>query len=196
MLREHGVRARRQYVGPVLTQRHRLAHNDWARNHLGWTRQQWSNVMFSDESRFTLDNKDGRVRVYRHTGERFADSCVQQINRFQLGIMVLGGITTTQKLKLVVIRGTFNAQRYIQDVLEPVVIPFINHRRDVIYQHDNARPHVARITIDFLRQHNVNLMEWPALSPDLSPIEHIWDELDRRLRRRHARPETLCTAAR
>ena len=79
----------------------------------------------------------------------------------------------------------------IQDVLEPVVIPFINHRRDVIDQHDNARPHVARITMDFLQQNNVNLMEWPALSPDLSPIEHVWDELGRRLRRRHARPETL-----
>ena len=81
-LREHGVRARRQYVGPVLTQRHRLARNDWARNHLGWTRQQWSNVIFSDESRFTLDNKDGRVRMYRRTGQRFADSCVQQLSRF------------------------------------------------------------------------------------------------------------------
>jgi len=51
---------------------------------------------------------------------------------------------------LVVIRGTLNAQRFIQDVLEPVVIPFINHRRDVIYQQDNARPHVARITMDGL----------------------------------------------
>ena len=105
--------------------------------------------------------------------------------------MVWGGKTTTQKLELVVIRGTLNAQRYIQDVLEPVVIPFINHRRDVIYQQDNARPHVARITMDFLRQNNVNLMEWPALSPDLSPIEHVWDELGRQLRRRLARPETL-----
>jgi len=190
-LREHGVRARRQYVGPVLAQRHCLARNDWARNHLGWTRQQWPNVIFIDESRFTLDNKDGRLRVYRRTGERFADSCVQQLNRFQRGIMEWGGITTTQKLELVVIRGTLNPQRYIQDVFEAVVIPFINHRRNVIYQHDNARPHVARISMDFLQQSNANLMEWPALSPDLFPIEHVWDELGRRLRRRHARPETL-----
>jgi len=81
--------------------------------------------------------------VYRRTGERFADSCVQQLNRFQRGITEWGGITTTQKLELVVIRGTLNGQRYIQDILDPVVILFINHRRDVIYQHDNARPHVA-----------------------------------------------------
>jgi len=55
------------------------------------------------------------VRVYRRTGERFADSCVQQVSRIQRGIMVWGGITTTQKLELVVtcIRGTLNAQRYI-----------------------------------------------------------------------------------
>jgi len=45
--------------------------------------------------------------------------------------------------------------------------------------------------MDFLRQNNVTLVEWPALSPDLSPIEHVWDELGRRLRRRLTRPETL-----
>lgn len=49
------------------------------------------------------------------------------------------------------------------------------------FQQDNARPHVARVVNDFLNQNNVDRLPWPALSPDLSPIEHLWDELSRRI---------------
>ena len=40
-------------------------------------------------------------------------------------------------------------------------------------QHDNARPHVARICRQFLNRNNVNILPWPAVSPDMNPIEHI-----------------------
>ncbi|CAH2007071.1 unnamed protein product [Acanthoscelides obtectus] len=46
---------------------------------------------------------------------------------------------------------------------------------------DNARPHVARVTIDFFQHNNVTLLPWPPRSPDLSPIEHVWDMTGRRL---------------
>ena len=57
------------------------------------------------------------------------------------------------------------AQRYINQVL-----------RLHMFQQDNARAHTARITRDFLQQHNIRLLPWPALSPDLNPIEYLWDE--------------------
>ena len=53
-----------------------------------------------------------------------------------------------------------------------------------MFQHDNARPHVAQICTDFLAQNNIHVMDWPPYSPDFSPIKHLWDELDRRVRRR------------
>lgn len=58
-------------------------------------------------------------------------------------------------------------------------------------QQDNALPHTARATTQFLTANNVNVMEWPSMSPDLSPIEHIWDELDRRVRARLNQPANL-----
>ncbi|GFX90200.1 transposable element Tcb1 transposase [Trichonephila clavipes] len=44
-----------------------------------------------------------------------------------------------------------------------------------IFQQDNAVPHTARVSQDFLR--TVTTLPWPARCPDLSPIEHIWDHL-------------------
>ena len=59
------------------------------------------------------------------------------------------------------------------------------------FQHDNARPHVARIVTQYLQQHDVHVLPWPAFSPDLSPIEHAWNELDRRVRQRPAQAHNV-----
>ncbi len=50
--------------------------------------------------------------------------------------------------------------------------------------HDNARPHVARICTQSLEAENIPVLVWPAYSPDMLPIEHVWDALDRRIRQR------------
>ena len=97
--------------------------------------------------------------------------------------MVWGGISHGVKTPLVVIQGNLTAVRYRDQVLMPHVLPFVN-AHNLTFQHDNARPHVARVCRDFLNQNNVQVLNWPLCSPDLSPIEHLWDALDRRVRNR------------
>ena len=60
-----------------------------------------------------------------------------------------------------------------------------------LFQKDNARPHTARVTIDYLEQNNINVLQWPSKSPELNPIEHLWDELDKCVRQRQPPPQTL-----
>ena len=62
------------------------------------------------------------------------------------------------------------------------------HADVTVFQQDNARPHSARVTQDFLRDNNVTVLEWPPYSPDLSPIEHPWDQLKTAIDRRQPRP--------
>ena len=54
-----------------------------------------------------------------------------------------------------------------------------------LFQQDNARPHTARYTQDVLHRNNIAVLDWPARSPDLSPIEHLWDYLGRKVRARN-----------
>jgi len=66
-------------------------------------------------------------------------------------------------------------------ILRPIGVPFI-HNHHLMLQHDNARPHVARICTQFLEAENIPVLSWPAYSMDISPIEHIWGALDQRIR--------------
>ncbi|GFX51584.1 transposable element Tcb1 transposase [Trichonephila clavipes] len=97
------------------------------------------------------------------------------------GIMVWGGIGYHSRTPLVRIAGTLNSQRYIFEVLEPVVLPYLQGLATVIFQQDNAGSLIARILQRLFVNHQIELLLWPARSPDLSPIENLWSMVAQRL---------------
>ena len=179
------LRARRPYVGVPLTARHRQARVQWARAHRRWVCRQWQEVLFTDESRFNVSFSDGRVRVWRRKGERLDAANVIERDRYGGGsVMVWGGMCQEGTTDLVTVAGTLTSQRYCDEIIMPVVVPYIQGHNVAVFQQDNARPHTARHTQDVLRQNNIDVLDWPARSPDISPIEHLWDHLGRRIRER------------
>ncbi|KAH0818446.1 hypothetical protein GEV33_004345 [Tenebrio molitor] len=88
--------------------------------------------------------------------------------------------------------GAMTAHRYILECVESHVVPYVPFiGENFLFMDDNARPHKARIVVRYLEQVGIRLLPWPANSPDLNPIEHVWDFLGKRVRRRQLRPETL-----
>ena len=98
--------------------------------------------------------------------------------------MVWGGIMGRRKTNLIVVQGNLNAQGYINQILQAEAVRFLQRHGPAILMHDNARPHVARICRQSQNRNNVNVLPWPAVSPDMNTIEHIWDYLGRKVRAR------------
>ncbi|GFX90969.1 transposable element Tcb1 transposase [Trichonephila clavipes] len=137
-LQQSGLSARCPLLGLPLTQNDRRLHHQWW-DERRMSAAEWNEVVFTDESRICLQHPEGRIRVRIHCGERMLNSCV--MHRFTgpaTGIMVWGGIGYHSHTPLVRIAGTLNSQRYISEVLELVVLPYIQGLATAIFQQDNA----------------------------------------------------------
>ncbi|GFW32004.1 transposable element Tcb1 transposase [Trichonephila clavipes] len=116
---QHSLSARRPLLGIHLTQKHRRLRRP--------------------RSRICLQHHDGRIRVWRHRGERMLDSCVMHRHTGAApDIMIWGGIGYHSRTPQVRIAGTLNSQRYISEVLEPVVLPYLQGLATALFQQDNA----------------------------------------------------------
>ncbi len=163
----------------------------WANAHIRWRLALCRGILFMDESRFPLYRADDRQCVWRRVSERFAGvNIVDRVAHGGGGVLVWANVCYGQWTQMHFTDGILNAQRYRDEILRFIVVLFI-HDHHLMLQHDNARPHVARICTQFLEAENIPVLAWPTYSPDMSPIEHVWDALDRYIRQRVPVPANI-----
>ena len=176
-LREKEICARRPRKKQQLTREHQRCRRVWAVTHHGWMLEDWKRVVFSDEVKISIGS-DGCLYVWRRKGEEFSAECCQSVVQHPTSIMLWGCISFQGVRSLHRIRGRLNSEEY-QLILGDVMLP--DARRlvgeDFIFQQDNATIHTSRSTRQWLQNNEVNVLDWPAESPDANPTENIWHVL-------------------
>ncbi|GFW76383.1 transposable element Tcb1 transposase [Trichonephila clavipes] len=178
-----GLYARRPVKCVPLTATHCRLRLTWSREHALWTPQQWSCVMFSDESRFSLQSDSRRIFVWRAPGTRYhQENTIERLHYGGAGWLVWGGIILGSRTDLHVQNVTMTDHIYRDVILEQHVRLFRGAMGDeFLFMDENARLHCENIVDECLQSEDITRMDWPAYSPDLNPIEHVWDMVGRRI---------------
>ncbi|GFX03567.1 transposable element Tcb2 transposase [Trichonephila clavipes] len=198
-LRGGGPYARRPVVCVQLTRQHSTARLQWCREHHNWTEQDWACVLFSYESRFSLSSDCRCQLIWRESGNAYRPENIQEKDRYPTcSIMVLADIMINGRTRLhVVANGTMTGQRYIDEVLLPHVRLFRGAVGDkFVFMDDNATCHRTLAVQDCLDSEGIQRLVWPARSPDLNPIENVWDALGRQVAGRNYPPTNKNTLIR
>jgi len=194
-LAEQGLRSRIPRFSPLISERNKEKRLFWARTYENWTVEDFKKVVWSDESTYTQFRTSGFGRVWREPSEEFHEDCIAATVQKSFGRMFWGCFSWVGMGPLVPLVGRVTGNTH-REVLENYAVPTVkSHAKKIkkkfLFQEDNAPVYTARVARSFLKSSNIELLPWPAQSPDINPIENIWSHIEVRIRQRDSQPSSV-----
>jgi len=141
---------------------------------------------FTDESSIQiLQGKTTFMR--RKPNEKLIDDCVKKCVKHPLSIMIWSVINYKGTGRLYIVDGTMRQQQYLS-VLETRFLPQVKEwfpNSEFILMHDSAPCHEAKSVSEWLKKSKIHVLDWPGNSPDMNPVENVWEALKKEISKDH-----------
>jgi len=176
-----GFRRRIARRKPPLSEKNQRLRVAWAEEHKNWTFEQWAEILWTDET-WVTGGHHRRQYVTRRQGEEWDETCIVERHQRKHGWMFWGSFAGTRKGPGVFWEkdwGKINEESYREHIV-PIIDGWIRWCRGLfgealVLMQDGASGHAARGTQADLRERGVTVIHWPPYSPDLNPIESVWN---------------------
>ena len=174
----------------LLSEANRMKRLAFAKELIQWSDEKLQSIFWTDETKVQAW-PNGEIVFYRAPGD--TEITTPMKSNGGGGVMFWGCMTRAAWGPLTVCDGTINGAKYLQ-LLKDIVIPeFEAAGVPLIYQQDNAPAHKKREVMEFLSRQAFETLNWPPQSPDLSPIEWIWNIIKMKMKALQPRPRTPAT---
>ncbi|KAL1975013.1 hypothetical protein VTN31DRAFT_5217 [Thermomyces dupontii] len=165
---------------PELSEANKQQRLRFALEHVNWTKEQWESVLWSDETYIQAGPQGRRIFVTRKKDETYDPTCIAPTPKRGNGIMFWASFAGTRKGPSLIWKkewGSITAEQYTARVV-PLVREFLAQNPGHLFMHDDAPAHAASHTVEALRVYRITPIEWPPNSPDLHPMESVWNAIN------------------